>query len=139
MHGNTRRRRWTYALAATLGAALLLGAPVYGAEDEEDRPYPLPDPDPVPLQAKGIILEFDVWPPDAEESEPLVRKLRNAGLNPVAALPLFKSWVFAWDELRESDSAVFMCFELALDDQVSSLFASCTPDTALSLPGPVDE
>ena len=71
------------------------GSEAYQRLPKEGRPYPLPGPDPTPLQARGIILEFEVWPPDAEEIEPLMRKLRNAGLNPVAAYPLFKSWVFA--------------------------------------------
>jgi len=102
-------------------------------------PYPLPGPprDPSRAQAKGITLYFQTWPLDAEETAPLVRKLRNAGLKAVRAHPLFKSWVFAWDELHEMRFAETMCFELALDDQVSSLFASCAPDAVPGPPRPV--
>ena len=140
MNADTARRRWTYAVVAALSAAALFGTPACSAQNEEtDIPYPLPDPDPSRSLARGVILEFETWPPDAEEAEPLVRKLRNAGLEPDQALPLFKSWVFAWDEVRESRFAENMCFELALDDQVSSLFASCSPDAVLEPSRPVDD
>ena len=105
----------------------------------EDVPYPLPGParDSSRAQAKGVILDFETWPPGAEETAPLVRKLRNAGLEPGKAMALFKSWVFAWDELHESRFAENICFELALDKRVSSLFTSCTPDVVLHPPRPV--
>ena len=135
LNGDTGRRRWTHAVAAALSTAALLGTPVCDAENKE-RPYPLPgsSSNAGRLQAKGITLGFETWPPGTEETEPLVRKLRNAGLKARRAHPLFKSWVFAWDELHDINFAETMCFELALDDQVSSLFASCSPDAVLGPP-----
>ena len=89
------------------------------------------DADPDVPKAKGIIIEFENWPPDRVTTAPLVRKLRAAGLRRRAELPLFKSWVFEWEELQEARRAENFCFELALDERTSSLFASCTPDALL--------
>lgn len=140
MNADTARSRWTHVVVAALSAAALFSTPARSAQSEEtDIPYPLPDPDLSHRVARGIILRFEAWPPDTKVTEPLVRKLRNAGLEPDQALALFKSWVFAWDEVRESRFAENMCFELAFDDQVSSLFASCTPDVALEPPRPADD
>ena len=100
---------------------------------EDDRPYRLPDPGghEDDSEAKGLILHFDTWPPDSKEIEPLLRKLENAGLEPGRGLPLFKSLIFEWDEVQPGRRALNLCFELALDERVTSLFASCAPDYRL--------
>lgn len=100
---------------------------------EDDRPYRLPDPGghEDDSEAKGLILHFDAWPPDSKAIDTLLRKHENAGLKPRRGLPLFKSLIFEWDEVQPVQRALDLCFELALDGRVTSLFASCTPDYRL--------
>ena len=51
--------------------------------------------------------------------------VENGTSKPKRQLPLFKSWVFEWEEMRPGRVAFNVCLEFLVDDRVSSLFASC--------------
>ena len=84
--------------------------------------------DPGSSKAKGLILTFEDWPPDGEDTDPLLRKLHSAGLKVTRKFPRFRVWVFEWDEWQEGRRAENLCIELLLDDRTSSLLESCEPD-----------
>ena len=82
-------------------------------------------------KAKGLILTFDDWPPDGEDTDPLLRKLHSARLKVTRKFPRFRVWVFEWDEWQEGRRAENLCIELLLEDRTSSLLESCEPDYLL--------
>ena len=89
--------------------------------------------------AIGVIIEFENWPPDEDQLEPLLRKLEDADLELADAFERFKVWVFAWNSVQDAGRAEILCSELALDVGTSSLFLSCEPDYLLGPAGAAND
>lgn len=82
-------------------------------------------------KAKGVILHFRDWPPDAAVTEPLLQRLQDAGLELRQEFPRFSAWVFEWDNWKQGRKAENLCLEFLRDDRVSPLLDGCEPDYLL--------
>ena len=93
---------------------------------ETKIPEPLPEFDPDNPLAIGIILAFHRWP-DEDEQRIILEKTREAGLTKTEEIPLFKTWIFEWDEWRKAATAQKVCRSL----QDLSFVEYCEPDSLL--------